>query len=105
MTVKLTPTQLALLCIIDKATLRVNGQVTSYWWPHDRTEYYTALNGTLVDFYVYGAGVVASLKSLDAKGLTEKPRCGERGHARQVTEAGRNLVEKLRSAYRDPVPE
>jgi hypothetical protein len=98
--VKLSPNQLALLCIIDKATLWDDGEVKRYWVPYDRTEYYTDPDGVAREFYVFGSGVVASLRSLDARGLTCSPTRAGGGHARQVTDAGRELLQAMRAASR-----
>lgn len=98
---KLSPNQLAMLCIIDEATLWDDGIVKRYWVPRERTERYIAIDGSVADFYVHGAGVVASIKALDAKGLTSKPRGNQYDpYARQITEAGRVYIEDLRSAAR-----
>lgn len=98
---KLSPTQLAMLCIIDDATVWDNGVVKRYWSPHDRTERYTDVAGNRAEFYVYGAGVVAAIKSLDKKGLTARYRdSGYDAHARYITESGRVYIEELRSAAR-----
>jgi hypothetical protein len=98
---KLSPNQLAMLCIIDEATLWDNGEVKRYWSPHDRRESYVDVAGFRAEFYVFGAGVVQSIKALDAKGLTARYRnSGYDVHSRYVTEAGRVYIEELRSAAR-----
>lgn len=100
---KLSPTQLAMLCIIDEATVWNNGEVTRYWIPNERDVGYTAPDGSKARFYVFGAGVGASLKALDSRGLTRRPRSNSGDqHARYITEAGRVLIEEIRSYRRWP---
>lgn len=98
---KLSANQLALLCIIDESTVWDNGEVRRYWIPRERTERYTDLAGNPSEFYVFGAGVVQSIKALDAKGLTARYRSpGYDAYSRYITESGRVYIEELRSAAR-----
>lgn len=99
---KLPPNQLALLCIIDEATLWDNDQLKRYWCPRpDRNERYTDVAGNTATFIVDGAGVAAALKALERKGLTKRPRTNSpQPYLYCITEDGRVLIEGLRSAAR-----
>lgn len=99
---RLSPTQLALLCIIDEATLWNDDQLKRYWIPRpDRNERYTDVAGKAATFIVDGAGVVSALKALQAKGLTKRPRTDSpQPYLYCITETGRVLIEELRSAAR-----
>lgn len=89
---KLTQTQVDLLTLIVEHTTRnPDGSLARFWWPPNPKTTKLASGKVLV---IDGAGIVASLKSLDRRGYIKKER--QYAYAYSATEDGVLALEQHR---------
>lgn len=87
-----------LLLVVDERTeYDIAGNLAKYFVPSSRP-YYTPISHKS-GFYVSGSGDARILKSLEAKGMIERPRTAPDSfkYSYKVTESGRIAAEEIRS--------